>query len=123
MNGTLVNGLVSHPAVSSMLALEQAAEPLPLRIDRVDRGNGQSMPASTQACASTSTAVTVVLDDIADQGRGLLQAVALVSNELVQAFGLPETGLISTAGERNADLFTDRNRGAVAVWARSLGLV
>ncbi|WP_030807364.1 helix-turn-helix domain-containing protein [Streptomyces sp. NRRL S-337] len=123
VNGTLVNSLVSHPAVNPVLALEQTAKPLPLRIDRVDRGNGQRVPTSTQACASTSTAVTVVLDDIADQGRGLLQAVALVSNELVQAFGLPETGLISTAGELNADLFTDRNRGAVADWARSLGLL
>jgi hypothetical protein len=40
----------------------------------------------------------VLLDDLADGERGLLQATAALADELLQTYGYPETGLITRAG-------------------------
>ncbi|MFI2241572.1 hypothetical protein [Streptomyces chrestomyceticus] len=48
-------------------------------------------PRSTQDCPY-AYAATALSDDLADQNRGLLQAVAVLADELFQAYGYAETG-------------------------------
>ncbi|WP_449339635.1 hypothetical protein, partial [Streptomyces chartreusis] len=65
----------------------------------------------------------VLLDDLADLDRGLLQAAAALADELLQAYGYPETGLITRTGHLHPAQFTQRNSGAVEQWAGQRGLL
>jgi hypothetical protein len=56
----------------------------------------------------------VLLDDLAGCGLGRLEATAVLADELLQAFGYPENGLVTRAGDLRAGGFTVRNCGAVA---------
>ncbi|MFI8220005.1 hypothetical protein [Streptomyces sp. NPDC085932] len=60
---------------------------------------------------------------MADHGRSMLQAAAVLADELLHAYGIPETGLITADGQLRTMGFTDRNRGALTVWAREHGLI
>lgn len=86
-------------------------------------GSGQRVQFSTQTCEYAYTHATVLLDDVADRGRGLLEATAVLADVLLQAFGYPETGLITRVGELHPDKFSPRNFGEVSAWVRQQGLL
>lgn len=118
----LVNDISSYPD-ASMHTLAEYRDPLPMTVDHLHRGTGQRLETSTQPCEYAYSEATVLIDDVADHGRSLLQAAAVLANELLHAYGIPETGLISTDGELRTEGFTDRNRGALAEWARQHSLL
>ncbi|MFD5748963.1 helix-turn-helix domain-containing protein [Streptomyces sp. NPDC127033] len=122
VRAVLVNDIGSHPDVSMHTAAEYR-DPLPMTVDRLHSGVGRRLETSTQPCDYAYSEATVLLDDVADQGRGLLQAAAALADELLHAYGIPETGLITADGQLRTVGFTDRNRGALAVWAREHGLI
>ncbi|MFD5121255.1 hypothetical protein [Streptomyces sp. NPDC058385] len=64
----------------------------------------------------------MLLDDVADHDRGLLQATGVLADELLHAYDIPETRLITTDGQLRTGCFTDHSRGAVAAWARQHNL-
>jgi hypothetical protein len=97
-------------------------DPIPFRVDPLDPGSGQRTPVSPHTCQYAYAQATVLLDDIADRGRGLLEATAVLADELLQAFGYPKNGLVTRSGDLRTERFTERNRGAVALWAREYGL-
>ncbi|MFC7864853.1 hypothetical protein ACFU5B_13645 [Streptomyces murinus] len=95
-----------------------------MTVDRLHSGTGRLHDTSTQPCDYAYSEATVLLDDVADHDRGLLQAAAVLADELLHAYGVPETGLITTDGElRTNGGFTDRNRGALTAWAREHNLL
>jgi hypothetical protein len=118
----LVNDIGSHPD-ASMHTVAEYRDPLPLTVDHLHRSTGRRLETSTQACEYAYSEATVLLDDVADHDRGLVQAAAVLADELLHAYGIPETGLITAEGELHIDGFTDRNRGALAEWARQHNLL
>jgi hypothetical protein len=120
VNAVLVADMADHPLSGPNDPFKP--DPIPFRVDPLDPGSGQRTPVSPHTCQSAYAQATVLLDDIADRGRGLLEATAVLADELLQAFGYPENGLVTRAGDLRAEGFTARNRGAVAVWAREAGL-
>lgn len=63
---------------------------LPFRIDQNDKWGTPRVALSTQACAYADAEAVALVDDLADGGTELVQAGALIADELVQAFGIPE---------------------------------
>lgn len=122
VKAVLVNDIGSHPD-ASMHTVAEYRDPLPMTVDRLHRGAGRRLETSTQPCEYAYSEATVLLDDVADHGRGLLQAAAVLADELLHAYGIPETGLITSEGELRVDGFTDHNRGALAEWARQHSLL
>ncbi|MGM7443979.1 AlbA family DNA-binding domain-containing protein [Streptomyces griseoincarnatus] len=118
----LVNDIGSHPDATNY-TLSEYRDPPPMTVDRLHPGTGQRLPISSQPCEYAYSEATVLLDDVADHGRGLLQAAAVLADELLHAYGIPETGLITMDGDLRTEGFTDRNRGAVAAWARQCDLL
>ncbi|MFD3381288.1 MULTISPECIES: helix-turn-helix domain-containing protein [unclassified Streptomyces] len=122
VKAVLVNDIGSHPD-ATMHTLAEYRDPVPMTVDRLHRDTGRRLPTSTQPCEYAYSEATVLIDDVADHGRGLLQATAVLADELLHAYGIPETGLITPDGELHTDGFTDRNRGALTVWARQHDLI
>ncbi|MFB8247291.1 helix-turn-helix domain-containing protein [Streptomyces sp. NPDC055952] len=120
VNAVLVADMADHPLSGHNDPFRP--DSIPFRVDPLDPGSGQRTPVSPHTCQYAYAQATVLLDDIADRGRGLLEATAVLADELLQAFGYPENGLVTRAGDLRAEGFTARNRGAVAVWAREAGL-
>ncbi|RMB81081.1 hypothetical protein [Streptomyces shenzhenensis] len=118
----LVNDIASHPD-ASMHTVAEYRDPLPVAVDHLYHGTGRRLPTSTQPCEYAYSEATVLLDDVAGHDRELLQAAAVLADELLHAYGIPQTGLIATDGQLRTDGFTDRNRGAVAEWARQHNLL
>lgn len=118
----LVNDIGSHPD-ASLHTVAEYRDPLPMTVDRLHSGTGRRMETSTQPCDYAYSEATVLLDDVADHDRGLLQAAAVLADELLHAYGIPETGLITTDGELRTNGFTDHNRGALTAWAREHNLL
>lgn len=71
---------------------------LPLRMEITDP-HGFSLGETEQPCAYADSHAVTFLDDLADGGVGLVQAAALLADELVQAHGIPEAPPITRAGE------------------------
>jgi hypothetical protein len=118
----LVNDIGSHPDATNH-SLTEYCDPPPMTVDRLHSGTGQRLPMSSQPCEYAYSEATVLLDDAADHGRGLLQATAVLADDLLHAYGIPESGLITMNGSLRTEGFTDRNRGAVAAWARQCNLL
>jgi hypothetical protein len=118
----LVADMAVHPTQARVLDLSRA-EPVPFRVDRVDPGSGRRVPMAPEPCNYATAHASVLLDELADLDRGLLQATAALSDELLQAYGYPESGLITRAGQLHPQLFSRRNSGAVEKWARERGLL
>ncbi|MFI0772836.1 helix-turn-helix domain-containing protein [Streptomyces sp. NPDC021218] len=78
---------------------------------------GRPRPLTLESYPHATAAAGVLLDGLVDRERGLLQATATLADELLQAYGYPETGLITRAGELNPVGFSERTSGAVAQWA------
>ncbi|MER5226421.1 hypothetical protein [Streptomyces flaveus] len=122
VKAVLVNDISSHPD-AAVHTLSEYRDPLPMTVDHLHQGTGEHLPTSTQPCDYAYSEATMLLDDVADHGRGMLQAAAVVADELLHAYGIPETGLITAGGDLRVDGFTDRNRGALAAWARQHNLM
>ncbi|MFF9409817.1 helix-turn-helix domain-containing protein [Streptomyces anandii] len=121
VNAVLVADMADHPLREGQNDLLRP-DPIPFRVDPLDPGSGQRTPVSPHTCQYAYAQATVLLDDIADRGCGLLEATAVLADELLQAFGYPENGLVTRSGDLRTEGFTARNRGAVAIWARERGL-
>lgn len=88
----------------------------PIRLEWVDRF-GFPENLSTQECSYAHAEAAALLDDLADEGAGLVQSAALLADELVQAFGLAEAGPVSVQGEIREASWSSRYREAVISWA------
>ncbi|MGW5609542.1 AlbA family DNA-binding domain-containing protein [Streptomyces sp. NPDC003753] len=118
----LIADMAVHPTQARVLDLNRPA-PVPFRVDRIDPVSGRRTPLTPEPCNYATAQAGVLLDDLADLGRGLLQATAALADELLQAYGYPETGLIARTGHLQPHLFSKRNSGAVAQWAHQQGLL
>lgn len=119
---TLVADMAVHPSQSRAIDLGRS-ETVPFRVDRIDPATGRPKPQSHHTYPLAMAEAGVLLDDLADCERGLLQATAFLADELLQTYGYPETGLITRDGEINPSGFSQRTSGAVADWARQRGLL
>jgi hypothetical protein len=68
-----------------------------------------------EPCNYATAHASVLLDELADLGRGLLQATAALSEELLQAYGYPESG--SSPAPANSILSS--SHGAIPAPSRS----
>lgn len=119
---TLVADMAAHPTQSRAIDLERP-EVVPFRVDRIDPVTGRPKPLTHHSYPYATAGASVLLDDLADCERGLLQATALLADELLQTYGYPETGLITREGVLNPSGFSERNSGAVSDWAQQYGLL
>ncbi|MFG2960842.1 helix-turn-helix domain-containing protein [Streptomyces sp. NPDC048291] len=120
VKAVLVGDMADHPAHTK--PSRHARTTLPFRVDPLDP-SGQRFQAWALACQYAHADATVLLDEIADRGRGLLEATAVLADELLQAFGYPENMVISRTGQLRRGRFTDRNSGAMERWARKHGVL
>ncbi|GGU02349.1 hypothetical protein GCM10010272_54450 [Streptomyces lateritius] len=74
----LVNDIGSHPDATNH-TLPEFRDPPPMTVDRLHPRTGQRLPMSSQPCEYAYSEATVLLDDAADHGRGLLQADAVLA--------------------------------------------
>ncbi|WP_431994881.1 AlbA family DNA-binding domain-containing protein [Streptomyces griseoflavus] len=119
---TLVADMAAHPSQARVVEFDRP-DIVPFRVDRIDPATGRPRPLTPESYPHATAAAGVLLDNLADQGRGLLQATAALADELLQAYGYPETGLITRAGKLNPAGFSQRTSGAVAQWAEQHGLL
>lgn len=117
----LVSDMAAHPT-QHVMDLDRPAI-VPFRVDRIDPATGRPQPLTSESRPYAAADAGVLLDDLADLDRGLLQAVAALADELLQAYGYPETGLITRSGQLRPAQFTQRNSGAVEQRARQSGLL
>ncbi|MFE4998944.1 helix-turn-helix domain-containing protein [Streptomyces mirabilis] len=118
----LVADMAAHPTQARFLDLDRPGV-VSFRVDRIDPASGRRAPLTPEPCNYATAHAGVLLDDLADLDRGLLQATAALADELLQAYGYPETGLITRTGDLQPSLFTHRNSGAVEQWARQRRLL
>ncbi|MEU6011437.1 hypothetical protein [Streptomyces sp. NPDC047453] len=114
--------MAAHPSQDRVLELDRP-DIVPFRVDRIDPATGRPRPLTPESYPHATAAAGVLLDNLADRGRSLLQATAALAVELLQAYGYPETGLITRAGKLNPAGFSQRTCGAVAQWAEQHGLL
>ncbi|MFD4224777.1 AlbA family DNA-binding domain-containing protein [Streptomyces griseus] len=67
------------------------------RIDQNDKWGSPRVSLSTQSCAYADAEAVALVDDLADGGVELVQATALIADELVHAFGIPEAAFTRRA--------------------------
>lgn len=121
-SATLVADMATHPTQARVFDPERP-DTVPFRVDRIDPTTGRPRPFTLGFSPYATADAGVLLDDLADCERGLLQATAVLADELLQAYGYPETGLITRSGELNPAAFSQHNTGAVAQWAQQRGLL
>jgi hypothetical protein len=119
---TLVADMAAHPSRARAIEFGRP-DIVPFRVDRIDPATGRPGPLTGGSYPHATAYSGVLLDDLADCERGLLQATAALADELLQTYGYPETGLITRAGELKPLGFSERTSGAVAEWAQQRGLV
>ncbi|MFJ8746021.1 RNA-binding domain-containing protein [Embleya sp. NPDC127516] len=121
VNAALVADMADHPARANIPEFDRPTAD-PFRVDPLSPVTGQRIALSAQDCAYAHARAGVLLDDLADEDRGLLEATAALADELLQAYGYAETGLVTRTGELRLDEFDVRSSRAVAEWARRRGL-
>ncbi|MET7575184.1 hypothetical protein ABZT04_43020 [Streptomyces sp. NPDC005492] len=114
--------MAAHPAQDHVFDINRPGI-VPFRVDRIDPTTGRPQTLAFEFHPYATAEAGVLLDDLADLDRGLLQATAALADELLQAYGYPETGLITRSGQLHPHQFSNRNSGAVAQWARHNGLL
>ncbi|MCX5256719.1 putative DNA binding domain-containing protein [Streptomyces canus] len=121
VRAALVSDIAAHPT-QNILDPDQPSS-VPFRVDRLDPATGRPQPLTPEFYPYAVADAGALLDDLADLDRGLLQATAALADELLQAYGYPETGLITRNGHLHPSQFTQRNSGAVEKWAHQRGLL
>ncbi|WP_030738947.1 helix-turn-helix domain-containing protein [Streptomyces sp. NRRL F-2890] len=119
---TLVADMAAHPTRAGVIELGRPGI-VPFRVDQINPETGRPVPLTRESYPHATAVASVLLDDLADRGRGLLQATALLGDELLQTYGSPETGLITRDGELNPARFSEVTSGAVTDWAHQQGLL
>ncbi|GHD78033.1 hypothetical protein GCM10010317_096720 [Streptomyces mirabilis] len=114
--------MAAHPTQHNVLELDRPAI-VPFRVDRIYPATGRPQLLTPESRPYAAADAGVLLDDLADLDRGLLQATAALADELLQAYGYPETGLITRSGQLHPSQFAQSNSGAVEQWARRSGLL
>lgn len=94
---------------------------LPFRLDML-APTGRRVPLSTQNCDHADSEAVALLDDLVDQGPGLVQTTSLLADELVQAFGLAEAEPVTHDGQLRPDAWSPQLRPGVTQWAQSHGV-
>ncbi|MFJ8608169.1 helix-turn-helix domain-containing protein [Streptomyces sp. NPDC093675] len=94
---------------------------LPFRIDTL-KPTGQRTPLSTQTCGYADSEAVALLDDLADAGPGLVQAAAVLADELVQAFGIAEAAPVTRDGELRQQQWSPQLRPGLVRWAQAHGV-
>ncbi|MET9459947.1 hypothetical protein ABZY05_33495 [Streptomyces canus] len=120
VRAALVSDMAAHPT-QNILDPDRPAI-VPFRVDRLDPATGRPQPLTPEFYPYAVADAGALLDDLADLDRGLLQATAALADELLQAYGYPETGLITRNGHLHPSQFTQRTSGAVELWARQQDL-
>ncbi|MEV5432555.1 hypothetical protein [Streptomyces sp. NPDC052701] len=115
---TLVADMAAHPSQERVFEPDRPGI-VPFRVDRIDPATGRPRPLTRGSHPHAAASADVLLDDLADRKRGLLQAAASLTDELLQAYGCPETGLIPRAGELNPIGFSEHTSRVVAQWPSS----
>ncbi|MBF9072520.1 AlbA family DNA-binding domain-containing protein [Streptacidiphilus fuscans] len=95
IRASVVDAPHSHPRGPAQPAMSPM---LPLRMEIMDP-DGFSLGESERPCAYAVSQAVTFLDNLAEGGVGLVQAAALLADELVQAHGIPEVPSITGAGE------------------------
>ncbi|MFF0001420.1 hypothetical protein [Streptomyces avermitilis] len=121
VRAALVSDMAAHPTQNNLDPERPAI--VPFRVDRLDPGTGRPQRLTADYYPYAVADVGALQDDLADLERGLLQATAALADELLQAYGYTETGLITRSGHLHPSRFTQRNSGAVEQWARQRGLL
>ncbi|MFG3517672.1 AlbA family DNA-binding domain-containing protein [Streptomyces bobili] len=121
VRAALVSDMAAHPT-QHILDPDRPAI-VPFRVDRLDPATGRPQPLTLEFYSYAVAVAGALLDELADLDRGLLQAAAALADELLQAYGYPDTGLITRNGDLHPSQFTQRNSGAVELWARQQGLL
>jgi hypothetical protein len=119
---TLVADMAAHPTRAGVIELGRPGI-VPFRVDQINPETGRPVPLTRESYPHATAVASVLLDDLADRGRGLLQATALLGDELLQTYGSPETGPITRDGELNPARFSEVTSGAVTDWAHQQGLL
>ncbi|MFJ2163597.1 helix-turn-helix domain-containing protein [Streptomyces sp. NPDC087856] len=119
---SLVSDMAAHPAQDDVIDIDRPGI-VPFRVDRIDPATGRPQTLTFEFHPYATAEASVLLDDLADLDRGLLQAAAALADELLQAYGYPETGLITRSGQLHPHQFSSRNAGAVTQWAHHKGLL
>ncbi len=94
---------------------------LPFRLDMMGP-TGRRKPLSTQSCDYADSEAVTLLDDLADEGPGLVQTASLLADELVQAFGLAEADPVTRDGQLRPAAWSAQLRPGVTQWAQSRGI-
>ncbi|MGX1855495.1 hypothetical protein [Streptomyces sp. NPDC055299] len=114
--------MAAHQTQASAIDLDRPAL-VPFCVDRISPATGRPQPLTRASYPHATAYAGVLLDDLADGERGLLQATAALADELLQTYGYPETGLITRAGQLNPVGFSEHTSGAVTDWAQQRGLL
>jgi Putative DNA-binding domain len=91
----------------------------PLRIDAVHPDFGTRRTLSTQTCRFAQSDAVVMLDELADPGSGLVQAAALLADELMQAFGIAEAPSLTRAGQLRRSGWSRGLQQRMVQWAQA----
>ncbi|MEU9575336.1 ATP-binding protein [Streptomyces massasporeus] len=114
VNATLVADMYDHPLHDEIDVLRPSS--IPFRVDPLDPGSGQRTPVSPHTCQYAYAQATVLLDDIADRGRGLLEATAVLADEPLQAFGRSFAATARSRAARAARIRLQRSSGGGSWW-------
>lgn len=82
-------------------------------------GFGHSRGTVTDSGQIVSSVVYGDVDDLACEGRGLMQTARLLAAELGQSFGIVDMGQINEDGDVVANYWAGGARSAMVAWARS----
>ncbi|WP_430378185.1 hypothetical protein [Streptomyces sp. B1-3] len=100
--------MAAHPAQHPVLDLNRP-DIVPFRVDRLDPTTGRPRMLTFEFHTYGTAEAGVLLDELDGLDRGLVQAAAAVADELLQACGYPETGLITRSGQLHPRKFSSRN--------------
>ncbi|WP_327686274.1 hypothetical protein [Streptomyces sp. NBC_00467] len=79
-------------------------------------------PASEFVCRHAQAEGTALLDDLADSGRGLVEAGSLLADQLFHAFGIAEASPVTPAGEIRRTAWNGPLQAAITDWADKSGV-
>ncbi|MGW7610307.1 AlbA family DNA-binding domain-containing protein [Streptomyces sp. NPDC054766] len=120
VKAAIVDAPHSHPAGP---AKPEITPFLPFRIDSYNHSLGTRFPLSTQFSTYADSQSAALLDDLADGSTGLVQAAALVADELFHAFGIAEAAPISRDGEIRTSAWSPDLKSKIVRWASGHGIV
>lgn len=86
-------------------------------------GSVQSLSSHPLTVAPTPAEAAAPLDELAEPGPTLVEAAALLIDELGQAFGIPEMGQLTHDGRLRRKYWDDAWQQEIVTWASEQGIV